>query len=122
MALETVSEGHSLIIFCPTKRNCEQVAEQIAREFYNIGNPESELSPEVGEALRRQLNGVHISDVLTQLSQCPGGVDEVLAKCIAFGIAFHHAGKYYKNSHSHIKCQEFFLRHNFILTNRVNVR
>ena len=31
-------------------------------------------------------------EIVAQLSQCPGGMDEILGKCIAFGVAFHHAG------------------------------
>lgn len=36
LCLETIMEGHSVLIFCPTKAWCEKVAEKIAREFYNL--------------------------------------------------------------------------------------
>ena len=36
LCLETLSDGHSVLIFCPTKNWCEKLAETIAREFYGI--------------------------------------------------------------------------------------
>lgn len=36
LCLETLNDGHSVLIFCPTKNWCEKLAETIAREFYGI--------------------------------------------------------------------------------------
>ena len=36
LCLETLQNGHSILIFCPTKAWCEKLSETIAREFYNI--------------------------------------------------------------------------------------
>lgn len=36
LCLETLGDGHSVLIFCPTKNWCEKLAETIAREFYGI--------------------------------------------------------------------------------------
>lgn len=36
LCLETLRDGHSVLIFCPTKNWCEKLAETIAREFYGI--------------------------------------------------------------------------------------
>ncbi|CAG7822735.1 unnamed protein product [Allacma fusca] len=92
LSLETVLNGHSVLIFCPTRAWCERLAEQVAREFFNIGKPNSNKLPEIGKQLRDQLNSEKIQQVLHQLNQCPAGKDEMLAATAAFGVGFHHAG------------------------------
>lgn len=37
LCIETISDGHSVLIFCPTKNRCEKLAEQIAATFYKLG-------------------------------------------------------------------------------------
>lgn len=37
LCLETVLEGYSVLVFCPSKAWCENLAEAIAKEFYKIG-------------------------------------------------------------------------------------
>lgn len=46
----------------------------------------------IGLALRNQLNGDSLGDVLEQLRRCPVGLETDLSKTISFGVAFHHAG------------------------------
>ena len=36
LCIETIREGHSILIFCPTKNWCEKLSETVAREFYNL--------------------------------------------------------------------------------------
>ena len=36
LTFETISEGHSVLIFCPTKNWCEKLAESIAREIFRF--------------------------------------------------------------------------------------
>lgn len=36
LCYETVKEGHSVLLFCPSKNWCEKLADSIAREFYNL--------------------------------------------------------------------------------------
>jgi DNA polymerase theta len=95
LSLETVLEGHSILIFCPTKAKCEILSQQIAAEFWKIGSPANVEFPDVGRRLREQLSGVKLGEVISQLKQCPGGLDEGLKKSVAFGVAFHHAGLTY---------------------------
>ena len=41
LCIETIREGHSILIFCPTKNWCEKLSETVARELYNLlKNPE----------------------------------------------------------------------------------
>ena len=37
LCLETVLEGFSVLVFCPSKAWCENLAEAVAKEFYEIG-------------------------------------------------------------------------------------
>ncbi|CAB4068797.1 POLQ [Lepeophtheirus salmonis] len=96
LCLETVVDGHSVLVFCPTKSWCEKVAESIAKEFYNIGmpnnNPKSDESSKYGSLLRKELDGIKLKATIENLKRTPAGLDGVLGKSIAFAVAFHHAG------------------------------
>lgn len=88
LCVETIGSSCSVLIFCPTKNWCESLAQQIAMAFWQLGCSPSSL----GIMLREQLNGELLGELLEQLKRCPVGLDEVLQKTIAFGVAFHHAG------------------------------
>lgn len=53
LCLETLQDGHSVLIFCPTKNWCERLAETVARELYNLLR-----NPDVAIAGTR--NGIHM--------------------------------------------------------------
>lgn len=36
LCYETVSEGRSVLLFCPSKNWCEKLSDSIAREFHNL--------------------------------------------------------------------------------------
>ena len=40
MSLETVLNGHSVLIFCPIKAWVENLAESLAKNFYTLGRPD----------------------------------------------------------------------------------
>lgn len=37
LCIETIGASHSVLIFCPTKKWCEKLAEQIATAFFKLG-------------------------------------------------------------------------------------
>ncbi|KAG5899170.1 hypothetical protein JTB14_029004 [Gonioctena quinquepunctata] len=88
LCLETIKESCSILIFCPTKNWCENLAQQISTAFLKIGSCNNDW----GELLRSQLNTTLIMELLEQLKYCPVGLDEVLRRTVSFGVAFHHAG------------------------------
>ncbi|KAK8732935.1 hypothetical protein OTU49_006668, partial [Cherax quadricarinatus] len=92
LCLETVLEGFSVLVFCPTKAWCEKMAECVAKEFFRIGKADSQYPPELGRKLRDSLDSEGIRRVINALHKCPVGLDDVLSRSISFGAAFHHAG------------------------------
>lgn len=88
LCLETICKSCSVIIFCPTKNWCENLAQQIAAAFLKLGTSKSAL----GESLRLQLNRHAIIELIEQLKRCPVGLDTILQKTVSYGVAFHHAG------------------------------
>jgi DNA polymerase theta len=41
-----------------------------------------------------KLNQEGLKDVIEQLKRTPVGLDQVLARMVPFGAAYHHAGKF----------------------------
>ncbi|XP_014108758.1 PREDICTED: DNA polymerase theta [Pseudopodoces humilis] len=90
LCYETVSGGHSVLLFCPSKNWCEKLADIIAREFYSLQQTESSaknlaLAPVV-------VDREGICEVLDQLKRSISGLDSVLQRTLPWGVAFHHAG------------------------------
>uniref|UniRef100_A0A670JQ90 DNA polymerase theta n=1 Tax=Podarcis muralis TaxID=64176 RepID=A0A670JQ90_PODMU len=89
LCYETVQNGHSVLIFCPSKNWCEKLSDIIAREFYNLQHKYlqkmSTLSPVA-------LDKEGIEELIGQLKHSPSGLDSVLQRTIKWGVAFHHAG------------------------------
>lgn len=88
LCLETISDGHSVLIFCPTKNWCEKLAHQVAITFCKLGREDTPI----GRTLREQLSMESIMETLEQLKRGPAGLDSVLKNTVSFGTAFHHAG------------------------------
>ncbi|XP_029287125.1 DNA polymerase theta isoform X2 [Cottoperca gobio] len=89
LCYETVSEGRSVLLFCPSKNWCEKLADSIAREFYNLRHTDRQ-----GEAEPQPvcLDRDGLVDVVAQLRRTPAGLDPVLQRTVPWGVAFHHAG------------------------------
>ena len=100
---ETVSNGHSVLIFCPTKQWCENLAASIASASLLVGPnalPSMEIERE-GEDQKDEdvktksavrLDKAALNSVLGQLQRTQVGLDGVLKKTVPSGVAFHHAG------------------------------
>ncbi|XP_046737079.1 DNA polymerase theta [Diprion similis] len=88
LCIETISDGHSTLIFCPTKNWCEKLAHQVAAMFFKLGSEKTTL----GKILKNQLDSNAIEETLSQLKRCPAGLDDILKSTVSFGVAFHHAG------------------------------
>lgn len=91
LCYETIRENHSVLLFCPSKKWCEKLADNIAHEFYNLHHQaegllkSSELSPVI-------LEQKGLLEVIDQLKHLPSGLDSILQKTVPWGVAFHHAG------------------------------
>ncbi|XP_037326928.2 DNA polymerase theta [Pungitius pungitius] len=89
LCYETVSEGRSVLLFCPSKNWCEKLSDSIAREFYNLRHTDRR-----GEAEPKPvgLDREGLVDVVAQLRRTPAGLDPTLQRTVPWGVAFHHAG------------------------------
>ncbi|EFN55218.1 hypothetical protein CHLNCDRAFT_52598 [Chlorella variabilis] len=85
LARETVEGGHSVLIFCGTKKACESMARRAARM---LDIPERELRLKGWTASQRPTR----ASLLGDLRRVPGGADPALLECFPRGAAFHHAG------------------------------
>ena len=95
ICIQSIVNGHSSLVFCESKRECEIMAMGLADQIKFSGNLLSHQKPELVEVsrkLRMNISGVKIKDVLEKLKRCPAGPDTDLTKALKFGIGFHHAG------------------------------
>nr|XP_035129968.2 DNA polymerase theta-like isoform X1 [Callithrix jacchus]XP_035129970.2 DNA polymerase theta-like isoform X1 [Callithrix jacchus] len=91
LCYETIHDNHSVLLFCPSKKWCEKLADIIAREFYNLHHQAEGLvkSSEFPPVILEQKD---LLEVMDQLRRLPSGLDSVLQKTVPWGVAFHHAG------------------------------
>lgn len=69
LCIETLLEGCSVVVFCPSKDWCENLAVQLATAMHTLIKSESD----VGKRLRAQLNQQAIDEVKQQLRDIPTG-------------------------------------------------
>ncbi|EHB06668.1 DNA polymerase theta, partial [Heterocephalus glaber] len=91
LCYETVRDNHSVLLFCPSKKWCEKLADIIAREFYNLHHQAEGLA-KASEFIPPILEQKSLLEVVDQLKRSPSGLDSVLQKTVPWGVAFHHAG------------------------------
>ncbi|XP_060092287.1 DNA polymerase theta [Heteronotia binoei] len=89
LCYETVQDGHSVLVFCPSKNWCEKLADIIAREFCNI---QQECLQKTSSLSPVALDAQGVEQLMSQLKHSPSGLDSVLQRTIKWGVAFHHAG------------------------------
>ncbi|XP_013922439.1 PREDICTED: DNA polymerase theta-like, partial [Thamnophis sirtalis] len=99
LCYETIQDGHSVLVFCPTKNWCEKLSDIIAREFCSIQQKCKSRGIEEEKDLQKMstlspvtLCQEGIEKLLIQLKRSPSGLDSVLHRTIKWGVAFHHAG------------------------------
>ncbi|KAJ3673940.1 hypothetical protein LUZ60_005932 [Juncus effusus] len=81
---EVVVEGHSVLIFCSSRKGCESTAKHVAKFLDKLSNGSS-----------AEQNGSEISDIssaIEALKRSPAGLDPVLEETLSCGVAYHHAG------------------------------
>ncbi|XP_055853276.1 DNA polymerase theta [Episyrphus balteatus] len=88
LCIETLSEGCSVVVFCPSKDWCENLSVQLAAAIHTIGRS----GTDIGNKLRSNIKRDAIEEVKKQLKDIPTGLDSVLEKTINFACAYHHAG------------------------------
>lgn len=80
---EVTRESRSVLIFCSTKKGCENCAKMIADRLPCLQTEEEFTQDEVLEARIR---------LVEELRQLPDGVCATLKQTIVKGVAYHHAG------------------------------
>ncbi|KAM6309814.1 DNA polymerase theta [Podargus strigoides] len=90
LCYETVCDGHSVLLFCPSKNWCEKLADIIAREFYSLQQAESSAKNSALAPVVVDREG--LTEVMDQLKRSVSGLDSVLQRTLPWGVAFHHAG------------------------------
>ncbi|KAK2489134.1 hypothetical protein MC885_000815 [Smutsia gigantea] len=91
LCYETICDNRSVLLFCPSKKWCEKLADIIAHEFYSLHHQAERLvrSSELPPVILEQKG---LLEVMDQLKRSPSGLDSVLQKTVPWGVAFHHAG------------------------------
>ncbi|XP_055376820.1 DNA polymerase theta isoform X2 [Condylostylus longicornis] len=88
LCLETLLEGCSVIIFCPSKDWCENLSKNLSKTIKEIYNSNTEL----GLNLQKVIVKNNLVKVNEQLKSLHYGCDKFLEMTCEYGCAFHHAG------------------------------
>ncbi|CAM6130031.1 unnamed protein product [Calypogeia fissa] len=82
LCYEVVREGHSVLVFCGSRRACETSAIHIAKYL-----------PLLYSQLRNGNTGLNDGyAAIEELRKSSSGLDPVLAQTLPYGVAYHHAG------------------------------
>ncbi|KAL3500503.1 hypothetical protein ACH5RR_039596, partial [Cinchona calisaya] len=80
---EVVQEGHSVLIFCSSRKGCESTARHVAKYLQKFS-----LSPQNSG----QDELIDLEFAIGALRRSPAGLDPVLEETLPAGVAYHHAG------------------------------
>ena len=83
LVLEVFPE-HSVLVFCDSKRRCENVSELLAKIINMKDGAREEIFAHKGEEKKALLSSLGLEG--------SGFICPVLAKTIRFGVAYHHSG------------------------------
>ncbi|XP_064600085.1 helicase POLQ-like isoform X2 [Liolophura sinensis] len=80
LATEVIPQ-HSCLVFCPTKKNCENVATNLCKMMSRFKRSLAEHKRAERKVLLRELH-----------DEGNGNICPVLRYCVQFGVAYHHSG------------------------------
>ncbi|XP_073129538.1 helicase and polymerase-containing protein TEBICHI isoform X2 [Henckelia pumila] len=79
---EVVQEGHSVLIFCSSRKGCETTARHIVKYLKKFS-----VSPR-----NEDHDFFDINSAIESLRRSPAGLDPILEETLPLGVAYHHAG------------------------------
>lgn len=78
---QVVQEGHSVLIFCSSRKGCESTAKHVAKFLKKFSF-----------TVQNNSEFLDIASAIEALRKCPVGLDPTLEKTLPSGVAYHHAG------------------------------
>ncbi|XP_077220020.1 MUS308 and mammalian DNA polymerase-like protein isoform X2 [Tasmannia lanceolata] len=79
---EVIQEGHSVLLFCSSRKGCESTARHVSKFLKKFPVRISEGVCEFSDAFL----------AVEALRRCPAGLDPILEETFPSGVAYHHAG------------------------------
>lgn len=89
LAIETLIEGNSVLIFCASKDWCERLCLYLAHLIHNLQKSNRPEAAILNRIISKQL----IDEVKNQLKNNCTGLDTDMEKYITYGCVYHHSGK-----------------------------
>ncbi|CAH9090445.1 unnamed protein product [Cuscuta epithymum] len=77
---EVVQDGHSVLIFCSSRKGCEATARHVAKYLKFLISPCNKDTE------------FDIDSAIDALRRSPAGLDPILEETLPAGVAYHHAG------------------------------
>ncbi|CAL9781603.1 unnamed protein product [Musa acuminata subsp. burmannicoides] len=78
---EVVQDGHSVLLFCSSRKGCESTAKHVAR-----------FSKKFSDGIHEDCEFNDASAAIEALRRSPAGLDPILEQTLPSGVAYHHAG------------------------------
>lgn len=69
LCIETIVNSAAVIIFCPSKDQCEKLAMHVAQNIYILGKSQTSI----GERIRKEINLATIDEIKVHLKNSPAG-------------------------------------------------
>lgn len=79
--VQVVQDGHSVLLFCSSRKGCESTARHVAR-----------FSKKFSDGIHEDCEFNDASAAIEALRRSPAGLDPILEQTLPSGVAYHHAG------------------------------
>lgn len=79
---QVVQSGHSVLVFCSSRKACETTAKHIAKFIKEFSCSKMGINCQFKDGLA----------AVEELRKSPAGLDATLAETVPSGVAYHHAG------------------------------